>query len=357
MIEPLPLPDPVEEPPAGPNLELDAMFGEMERAAQGKPESQYGTVIEPASPPDWKETVRLARLLLERTRDLRVFAPLAVAELRQQGLPAYAAVVRTVRVHLEGMWTAVHPQLDPEDDNDPLQRANALLQLQDPARVQRALRDLPLAATPRAGAVSWRDIAVLTGAAEAEPGRQRWTDAAVRGVFAETDAGGLARLAAAVEALGQDLPGITAAFEGTAPGSGPDFTDIRKLLRDIGRDVARYRPAAAEAEAEAALADGPDPGQAGPDEDGVPGARADGARPARAASLKTIVALTSRDDALRALELAAAFFRANEPSSPLPMLIDRASRLATLPFMDILRDLAPDGVQQAQVIAGPQQDA
>ncbi len=85
--------------------------------------------------------------------------------------------------------------------------------------------------------------------------------------------------------------------------------------------------------------------------------RAGGAQPARAASLRSIAALTSRDDALRALELAAAFFRANEPSSPLPLLIDRACRLATLPFMDILRDLAPDGLQQAQVIAGPQQDA
>lgn len=357
MIEPLLLPDPAEEPPAGPNLELDAMFGEMERAAQGKPESQYGSVIEPASPPDWKETVRLARLLLERTRDLRVLAPLAVAELNQQGLPAYAAVVRTIRVHLEGMWTAVHPQLDPEDDNDPLQRANALLLLQDPARVLRPLRDLPLAATPRTGPVSWRDIAILTGALEAEPGRERWTDAAVRGAFAATDAGGLARLVAAVEALGQDLPGITAAFDGAAPGSGPDFTDAGKLLKEIGRDLVRYQPAAAEADAEAALAGDPGSNEAGPDGDGGSGARAGGARPARAASLRSIVALTSRDDALRALELAAAFFRANEPSSPLPLLIDRACRLATLPFMDILRDLAPDGLLQAQIIAGPQQDA
>lgn len=352
MIEPLLLPDPAEEPPAGPNLELDAMFGEMERAAQGKPESQYGSVIEPASPPDWKETVRLARLLLERTRDLRVLGPLAVAELNQQGLPAYAAVVRTIRVHLEGMWTAVHPQLDPEDDNDPLQRANALLLLQDPARVLRPLRDLPLAATPRTGPVSWRDIAILTGALEAEPGRERWTDAAVRGAFAATDAGGLSRLVAAVEALGQDLPGITAAFDGAAPGSGPDFTDAGKLLKEIGRDLARYQPAAGEADADAALADGP-----GLDGEGTPEAGAASARPARAASLRSIAALTSRDDALRALELAAAFFRANEPSSPLPLLIDRATRLATLPFMDILRDLAPDGLQQAQIIAGPQQDA
>ena len=62
--------------------------------------------------------------------------------------------------------------------------------------------------------------------------------------------------------------------------------------------------------------------------------------------------LGSRDDALHALELAAAYFRQHEPSSPLPLLIDRAKRLAPLPFMEILRDLAPDGLLQAQTIAG-----
>ena len=39
-------------------------------------------------------------------------------------------------------------------------------------------------------------------------------------------------------------------------------------------------------------------------------------------------------------------------SSPLPLLIDRAKRLAPMPFLDILRDLAPDGLAQAQTIAG-----
>jgi type VI secretion system protein ImpA len=62
--------------------------------------------------------------------------------------------------------------------------------------------------------------------------------------------------------------------------------------------------------------------------------------------------LNSREDALHALELAAAYFRTNEPSSPLPLLIDRAKRLAPLPFLEILRDLAPDGLAQAQTVAG-----
>jgi type VI secretion system protein ImpA len=38
--------------PAGPNLEFDAAFGELERAAQGKPEQQYGGTIIPAEEPE-----------------------------------------------------------------------------------------------------------------------------------------------------------------------------------------------------------------------------------------------------------------------------------------------------------------
>ena len=69
-------------------------------------------------------------------------------------------------------------------------------------------------------------------------------------------------------------------------------------------------------------------------------------------SVQSIAAINSRDDALHALELASNYFRDHEPSSPLPLLIDRAKRLAPMPFLDILRDLAPDGLAQAQTIAG-----
>ena len=76
------------------------------------------------------------------------------------------------------------------------------------------------------------------------------------------------------------------------------------------------------------------------------------AAPCRAISVPSITAVHNREDALYLLDLASAFFRANEPSSPLPLLIDRARRLSSMEFLDILRDLAPDGLAQAQVVAG-----
>ena len=72
----------------------------------------------------------------------------------------------------------------------------------------------------------------------------------------------------------------------------------------------------------------------------------------RPTSVRSITTLSGRDEALYLLELVASYFRANEPSNPAPLLIDRARRLATMDFMDILRDLAPDGMSQAQIVAG-----
>ncbi len=250
MTTPFTLQPLTDESPAGPNLELDAVFGEMERAAQGKPETQYGDTVEPATPPDWKETAALAESLLQRTRDLRVLVPFAVARLHLTGLPAYAEIVSIIRHHLETMWEKLHPQLDPEDDNDPMQRANVLLLLQDPARVLRPMRDLPLASTPRAGPVSWRDLTVLSGGAEPEAGRERLSEATVRAAFAGTDPARLEALRTAADTLHHDLVAIPAAFDTHAgAGSGPDFTDLLKLVRDILRDVTRYQALAVEAAA------------------------------------------------------------------------------------------------------------
>src|ERR1700760_4920806 len=101
------------EAPAGDNLELDPQFLELERAAQGKPEVQYGDTIEPAVPPDWKETASIAEALTQRTHDLRVLVHLATARLHLTGLAGFAEVVRLIRLQLDENWTQVHPQLDP----------------------------------------------------------------------------------------------------------------------------------------------------------------------------------------------------------------------------------------------------
>ena len=202
----LDLPDLSPDAPAGESLENDSAFGALERATRGKPEQQHGDLIIPAEDPDWKEVDAQASALLGTTRDLRILQYLALARLNLRGLTGFAEVLRAVRTQLETNWPYVHPQLDPEDDNDPTLRANALLGLSDSGRVLRVLRDLPLAISTRAGKISWRDIGVAIGAIEAPDDRDRLTETTIRGAFQDADQ---ARLAALREAL-VSLPSRTA---------------------------------------------------------------------------------------------------------------------------------------------------
>lgn len=334
--------DVTPEQPSGPSLEFEADFSGLERAAQGRPEQQYGDTVIPAEEPDWREVEAQAASLLERTRDLRVLAHLAVARLQLHAVPGFASVTSLIRYQLESHWDSVHPQLDPEDDNDPTLRANALLRLADPARVMRVLRDLPLAASARAGAVSWRDMAATLGMIELEAGRNKLTEAAIRAAFADTDAARLEQTRAALTSAAEDIAAIPAAFDRHAgPGSGPDFGELQKLLRDMRRLADRFIIVVEPA---------PEPVEVAPEEvaavDSVMPQRQGPAAPA------TLGPVTTRAEAIRLLELVCAYYQRYEPSSPLPLLIERARRLADKDFMEILRDLAPDGLSQAQRIAG-----
>lgn len=333
--------------PTGPNLELDGEFGALERAAQGTPEKQYGDKVIPAEDPAWKEVAAQAAALLERTYDLRVLTHLAIARLNLNGLPDFVAVLTTTRQLLEAHWEQVHPQLDPEDDNDPTVRANSLLQLAHPLRVLRVIRNLPLAVSQRAGAASWRVIAASTGALQ-DPDAPKATDNEIRAAFADTGAAKTTALRECVQTGLGDIAGIGAAFDSNCGyGNGPDLSPLSKLLQDISHYIDVY--GLTDETAVAAV-------EAAPDGDSAPAA--DGSAPAgparqAAVSAASLTSVSTRADAMRLLDIVCRYYEQHEPSSPLPMMIGRARRLADKSFLEILQDLAPDGLHQATSIVQP----
>jgi type VI secretion system protein ImpA len=340
------LPDLSDDSPAGENLELDPDFDALERAARGRPETQYGDAINPAIAPDWAETETIAERLLQRTRDLRVMTHLAVARLHLSGMPGFAEVLSQIRYQLENRWQQVHPQLDPEDGNDTTLRSNALFRLQDPGNVLRTLRDLPLAVSPRTGPITWRDVAVFNGQMEPDAGREKPTEAFIRGGFQDTNPERLATLSDAVDVAVHEVAAIPAAFEAHGgSGTGPNLTDLARLLTGIQTTMHRFRVVTAD-EPEEVLPERPpqSPQSAAAAPRGSP------------IGVRSIPVIDTREDALYCMELASAYFRTHEPSSPIPMLIGRAARLASMEFLDILRDLAPDGLAQAQTVTGSAPD-
>jgi type VI secretion system protein ImpA len=62
--------------------------------------------------------------------------------------------------------------------------------------------------------------------------------------------------------------------------------------------------------------------------------------------------IESREDVVRQLDRLCEYYRLHEPSSPIPLLLRRAKRLVSKDFMEIVRDLTPGGVAEAELLGG-----
>ena len=59
---------------------------------------------------------------------------------------------------------------------------------------------------------------------------------------------------------------------------------------------------------------------------------------------------------LRSLDRLLAYYSRHEPSSPLPVLLNRAKNLVNADFAAIVRNLIPDGMSQFENLRGPESD-
>ena len=117
--------------PCGENLEYDADFGELERAAQGTPEQQFGNTVVEAQEPDWKDVPRQGPGSSDAPKICGSPSSWPGRLVRLDGLPGFRDALAVLRGLVERFWQDVHPQLDPDDDLDPALRVNALAALCD----------------------------------------------------------------------------------------------------------------------------------------------------------------------------------------------------------------------------------
>jgi type VI secretion system protein ImpA len=93
----------------------------------------------------------------------------------------------------------------------------------------------------------------------------------------------------------------------------------------------------------------------GTDPPGMAGQLATGASDTVRTVNTPVGSIGSRADVVRVLDSLCSYYAQNEPSSPIPLLLRRAQRLVPMTFLDILRDLAPGGVGEAEKIRGPEE--
>lgn len=328
--------------PCGADLEYTPEFLALFQKAVPKPARQVGAQEVPAEEPDWAAVKAEALAGLNLTKDLRLLVLLCRTLVHTDGLAGFVDGLRAMKGLVTGHWANLYPRLDAEDGNDPAMRVNALASLTDSTGVIRSLREWPLLRARVAGQFGLREL-------DAAAGRMPMSGVAptpelVRAAFLEVGPAALADTAALVTTAKEEVQGLEAALSAALGRSAISLRALTAVFDAMLRELAPHVGAAVAGAGDA-------PGAA---QDAVPAAanHAAGAAPAAVPG-----AIQSREDVVRCLDRICDFYARTEPSSPVPILLQRARRLVNKSFLEVLRDLVPDGLNQAMIFQGPEQSS
>ncbi|MEO8428820.1 MAG: type VI secretion system protein TssA [Verrucomicrobiota bacterium] len=327
-----------DDKPCGEDFTYHASFQNLETISRGKAETQFS----PPQEPDWKEVRDVALEVLGQSKHLTAGVILTLSLLKIGGLEGLRDGLAVVRGITEKYWSTLFPKLDPDDKNDPTERLNILNNLSsagEPYRFAVHLKQVVLCHSPAMGRITLEQILTAkekvdktqpsggTGSGQSGPDLNQ-IQAAFR------DAGPDAAKAAL--GLVDQLIGHTRGIEtfldsALGAGRGVNFESLSKLLGEMKHAVQPY--AVSEAVAQ-------------------PSADGGGGGPSVAKPAPVSGTIQTRADVIKALGLICDYYRDNEPSSPVPLILQRAQRLVDKDFMTIMTDLTPDALKQLHLITG-----
>lgn len=326
----------------GPNLEYDAEFMQLEEAARVQPEQEFsnadaGTRVKiEGQGADWPAVFKLAQSLMHRTRDVRVATYFARALLRTEGFVGAQLGLTLINGLLERYWQNVHPELDPDDDNDPTMRVNALAPLVASEAYLDDLRASWILKSRQSGILTVRGLELSQGKLQAREGEQVYSESQVAGMFTEALAQN-AELGAVIDDTLQVVSKLST-FLQTQVGSDRslDFKPLQSILTSVRQGFLQIAPGDSAAEEDA---------QSGA-EGGAPAAGGNAAsRPGE---------IRSRQDVVTGIEKLIQYLDRAEPSNPAQVLLRRAKRVLNMSFLEAINEIAPEALPQAELILGDQ---
>ena len=333
---------PLDEDTTGPDLEYDPTYLELEQAANGRPETQFG----PAEPPSWLQARELSESLLERTRDLRVAMLWTRAAVNLEGLEGLAPGLALLHGLMDNFWETVHPRPDP-DDGDTFARISTLGNLDSMEGLLGDVRQSQLIVDRRMGGLRVRDAEIALERLAPREDESSFSPAQITGQIG-------------------DLPDVAVRLGSALAGSSDALKALQSLMNDrFGTDAAvdlkalRGMVSAVQSllpDAGAATpADGGDENSSD-DDSGASGASGMPAAPSAGGRRGGVQSIESRQDAVRAINLICAYLERHEPTNPAQLLLRRAERLIEKNFLQLVRDLAPDALNEVARILGVDPD-
>jgi len=332
------------EAPCGEDLSYDASFLALEDMLRTKAAGGVvAGVEEEVQEPNWREVREKSSELINRSKDLRIAMYLTIALLKLEGIHGLRDGLSLLHGLLERFWDNLYPKLDPDDDNDPLERINILQSLsptsvsaQDPMKFKRRLTEVPLCNSVQMGNFSLRDIQIAKGEISLPDGQRAKTPdmSVIDAAFQDTATDELLATSQATQESIEHIAAIMSVFsERASQGQTPDVSGFRAVLGNINKHVQEYLAKRGHGIAvdETAEATG--------------GVKEKG-------SISLSGDIRSAQEALLALDKVCQYFDRHEPSSPVPLLLRRAQRLVSKNFLEVIKDFCPDGMNQVEMIGG-----
>jgi len=330
-----------EEKPCGDDLYYDPSFQALEAMIRGKLETQFS----PAEDPDWRALRERCLELFAKSKDLRVATALCLAVVKTGGVVELGEALALLKGLLERYWEQVYPLLDPADNNDPLYRINVIAALAtakgtfgDPMRFLERLGQAPLTDSAQLGRISFAEIALSqSGQPSVVAGDKPAKSAAeIEAAFRDTKPEHLQAVYEAITGSIQHVMAIDSFLTRTVGSeNAPDLDFLLAELKAMQKCVAPADSVGSAVEAEAGE-----------------GVSESGASPGTVQGKSISGEIQSRQDVLKMLEKICLYYSRSEPSSPVPLLLRRAQRLADMDFMAIINDMTPDALTSVRTISG-----
>lgn len=331
--------EPLSDSTCGADPEYDNDFGvELAKAVNGKPGDQFNPEGEA---PNWRAARAMSETIFERCRDVRLAIFWARAMVNVEGAASVADSMRLLAGLLERYWDEVHPV---PDDGDAYARVNALNDMASPAGLLGDLRQTLVVANRSIGEVRGRDVEIALGTLEPRGDDPQYSKGQIQQIFAAA-ADADPSLTAFPAAAREQLERINSLMrEKVGYSSAPSLSPLIDLLQGISSLM---------------------PGETGSsgdllDDVGISDAGGGGAPVARAArsggGAGLSGAIDSRADALRAIDMVCDYLERTEPTNPAQLLLRRARKLVDKNFLELVREFAPQSVEEVARILGVSAD-
>ena len=338
-----------EAPSGEKELSGDPAFIDLGIAIQGTPERELGgKIVQEAKPPNWPEIQNAAFELLTRTHDLRVAMFLMRAMLNIKGVAGLYTGLELLGGFIERYWDTLFPRIDPQDNDNPIERINILSALSEGHDIIDPLMNATLCSPQPMVRISLRDIHVATGKIVVKDQEKQSAPslAMIEKAFKDCD---VKELQTTKDAINESIISLKHLYTVLEARVGSDKTldidNLSKMLEEMGAFFEKQLPDRGSSKLSRlkrkwADQKSDDAGMNQP------------ANPVSTPTDKPMELINSRKDVIRVLDQICSYYDQNEPASPVPLLLKRARKLVEKNFIEIVEDLVPDSAAQIKKLIG-----